>query len=503
MADQPQDRPVGADAGPLAGTPRPDAEAFTGGAARPRGRTGRLGRQGLTPHPTPAKIERTGPAAPPRSLATPPSTVTPPPTQATGVAGASAAQAPPKRGWRLEVFSSLRHRDYRYLWIGTVCSSAGMWIQQVTLGWLVYDMTGSSVLLGAVNGIRALPFLFTGPFAGVTADRVDRKKLMLYTQLVLTVTPFIMGVLVLSGQAEVWHVFVFTILTGIGWSFNQPVRQALVGSVVPRQDLPNAIALNSAAFNLTRIVGPAVGGLLILVFTAGGNFIVQGLAYMGVAFMIWRMHVPPNPPVPQGVSVLQSLREGARWVIQEPTVRVLMALAWVPAVFGMPYHSLMPIFAEDVLHVGPVGLGLLLAATGVGAFAGAMGVASANRAENRGRVLLISLACWGATLVGFSQISKTGSMPLSMLSLVITGLVQQTYMATNQTLLQIRIPNELRGRVMSLYMLNMGLQPLGAFFGGVLAHWIGAPDTVTVMGAMCVVLAGIVARLLPSLRRVE
>lgn len=425
-----------------------------------------------------------------------------PPSQAPAPATPSGATPPSPSRWS-GALVSLQHREYRYLWAGTVCSSAGQWIQQVTLGWLAYDLTGSSVLLGAVNGVRALPFLITGPFAGVIADRVDRKRLMLYTQLLLMATAFIMGILVLTGLVQVWHLFVFTVFTGIGWSFNQPVRQALVASVVPRRDLPNAIALSSAAFNLTRVVGPTLGGLLIVVFTAGGNFIFQGFAYVGVAFMIWQMRVPPDPPVPQGVSVLSSLKEGARWVWQEPTMRALMTLAWVPMVFGMSYHSLMPIFAEDVLQVGPGGLGLLLSATGVGAFAGAFGVAAANRTRHRGRLLLITLGAWGATLVLFSLVSTTGSMPLTMLTLVLTGVVQQTYMATNQTVLQIRIPNELRGRVMSLYMLNMGLQPLGAFVGGVMTHWITAPTTVAIMGALCLGLAAVVAWAVPALRQVE
>ena len=196
---------------------------------------------------------------------------------------------------RFQTFSSLRHLDFRYLCAGTFMMSAGQWIQQVTLGWLVYELTGNSVLLGALNGLRALPFLVTGPMAGVAADRMDRQKLMLRTQYLLIATAIVMGGLVVSGWLQVWHIFVFTLITGIGWTFSEPVRQSLIPSVVPKAELANAIALNSGGFNLMKIIGPALGGVMIALFGAGGNFFVQSAAYVGVLVMIYLMHVPPTP----------------------------------------------------------------------------------------------------------------------------------------------------------------------------------------------------------------
>ena len=187
---------------------------------------------------------------------------------------------------RFQTFSSLRHTDFRYLCSGTFMMSAGQWIQQVTLGWLVYDLTGNSMLLGSLNGLRALPFLVTGPMAGVAADRMDRKRLLLHTQWVLIVTAVLMGALVSSGLLHVWHVFVFTLITGIAWTFTEPVRQSMIPSLVPKEDLANAIALNSGGFNLMKIIGPALGGLMIALFGAGGNFFVQAVAYSGVLLMI-------------------------------------------------------------------------------------------------------------------------------------------------------------------------------------------------------------------------
>ena len=193
----------------------------------------------------------------------------------------TAVDPSPKR-FRLGTFSSLRHVNFRYLWLGTLCMSGGQWIQQVTLGWVLYDLTGSSVLLGLLNGLRAVPFLVASPIAGVAADRMDRKKLILVTQYALIMTTVAMGLLVASGFLEVWHLFAFTLMTGVIWAFVDPVRQTLVPALVPRQDLMNAVALNSAAFNLTKVIGPSLGGVLIVFSGAAGNFFVQSAAYLGV-----------------------------------------------------------------------------------------------------------------------------------------------------------------------------------------------------------------------------
>ena len=192
------------------------------------------------------------------------------------------------------IFAALHHRDYRLLWTGTLFMSAGQWIQQVTLGWLVYDLTGSSVLLGALNGLRALPFLIVGPISGVAADRMDRRKLLLVIQGLLLVSAFIMGLLVLSGDHEVWHIFVFSTITASIWAVNQPLRQTLVSNVVPPKDLMNAVALASLGFNMTKVLGPALGGVLIAYFGPSGNFFVQSAAYVCVLLAIYAMHVPAS-----------------------------------------------------------------------------------------------------------------------------------------------------------------------------------------------------------------
>jgi MFS transporter, DHA1 family, staphyloferrin A biosynthesis exporter len=403
--------------------------------------------------------------------------------------------------FRVQTFSSLRHLDFRYLCAGTFMMSAGQWIQQVTLGWLVYELTGNSVLLGALNGLRALPFLVTGPMAGVAADRMDRQKLMLRTQYVLIVTAVVMGGLVVSGLLQVWHIFVFTLITGVAWTFSEPVRQSLIPSVVPKQELANAIALNSGGFNLMKVIGPALGGLMIALFGAGGNFFVQSIAYGGVLVMIYLMHVPPTPAEARRSSALANLKEGFSYVWSTPAVLALMILAYVPRIFAVPYQTLMPVFQKDVLGVGPEGLGMLMAAPGVGAVLSVLMLASfANRFRRQGLLLVGSILILGFFLILFSQ---TTYFPLALVVLVAAGGFQMLFLASTNTMLQLIVPDELRGRVMSLYMLDRGLMPAGALFAGVVAHFIGAPSTVATMGAIVIVLTLVVAWRVPAIRSLE
>ena len=402
---------------------------------------------------------------------------------------------------RFQTFSSLRHLDYRYLWTGTMLMSAGQWIQQITLGWLLYDLTGSSVLLGALNGLRALPFLVSSPIAGVAADRMDRRKILINTQFVLLVTALGMGTLVASGLLQVWHLFLFTLITGAAWAFNEPVRQTLVPNLVPKEDLINAVALHSAGFNLTKVIGPALGGLLIALFGAAGNFFVQGLAYAGVLVTLYVMHVPPTPVQARQSSVVANLKEGFAYVWSTPTVLALMVADLVPRIFAVPYQALMPVFQKDVLGVGPEGLGMLMAAPGVGAVLSTLLLASiAHSFRRKGLLVLGGLISLGVFLILFS---RTTSFPLALVILVAVGGCQIMFMATVNAMVQMTVPDALRGRVMSLYMLDRGLMPAGSLMAGVTAHFIGAPATVSLMGLIVIVLAVLVAWRVPLIRRLK
>ena len=398
-------------------------------------------------------------------------------------------------------FSSLRNRDFRYLWAGTCFLSGGLWIQQVTLGWAIYEMTRSSILLGALNGLRFLPFLIFSPLAGVAADRTDRRRLMITTQWFVLATALGMGVVVSLELLEVWHLFAFTLVTGVVWSFSEPVRQALIPDVVPRADLMNAVALNSAAFNFTKIFGPSVGGVLIAVFGLAGNFYIQSATYLFVMWMIYRMNVPERVRDATGSSVLSNLREGIRYVWSEPVVFSILATAMVPRLFAMPYQALMPIFQKDVLQVGPEGLGMMMAAPGLGAMLVMLSVAHfANRVNRPGLLMIAALVLQGAFLILFALMR---TLPLALLTLVVVGGFQVLFMSVSNMVLHMTVPDELRGRVMSIYMLDRGITPAGALMAGVSAHFIGAPYTVVGMGAMVLALAAVVVAFLPSLRKVR
>jgi MFS family permease len=356
----------------------------------------------------------------------------------------------------------------------------------VTLGWLVYQMTGSGVALGAVNGARAIPLLFLGPLGGVAADRVDRKRLMLATQFFLAATAAIIATTIVAGQLQLWHLFTFSLLTGVAWAFNMPVRQSVVPNLVPERNLMNALALNSAGFNITRIAGPSLAGLMISALGPAENFYLQAFAYLCVSLTVAQIAIPRLPRTTHQGSVRQNLVDGARFVWRHGTLRLQMMLALVPVVIALPYSSLMPIFARDVLHRGPGGFGLMMAAPGLGAVLGTLTIASLANIRRKGVVMLGAIFMLGISLVAFSL---SRFFILSIVLLVGVGAAQMAYMTTNQTLLQLSIPDELRGRVMGIYMLNQGLLPVGTLFAGVLADVASAPMAVTLMGATVAALA--------------
>ena len=398
-------------------------------------------------------------------------------------------------------FSSLRNLDFRYLWAGTCFLSGGLWIQQVTVGWATYEMTRSSILLGAINGLRFVPFLIFSPLAGVAADRTDRRRLMITTQWFILATALGMGLVVSLELLEVWHLFAFTLVTGVVWSFSEPVRQALIPDVVPREELMNAVALNSAAFNFTKIIGPSVGGVLIVLFGLAGNFYIQSATYLFVMWMIYRMKVPERVREASASSVLSNLREGIRYVWSDPLTFAVMATAMVPRLFAMPYQALLPIFQKDVLQVGPDGLGLMMAAPGLGAMLAMLSIAHfASRVNRPGLLMIAGLVMQGAFLILFAFMR---TLPMALLMLVVVGSFQVMFMSVSNMVLHMTVPDRLRGRVMSIYMLDRGITPAGALLAGISAHFIGAPFTVVAMGAIVLVLAAVVVAFLPSLRKVR
>ena len=400
-----------------------------------------------------------------------------------------------------QTFISLQHGSFRTLWVGILFMSAGAWVQQVTVGWLLYDLTGSAVLLGALNGLRALPYLVLGLFTGVIIDRVDRRKFLLLIQPFMIAATFAMGVLIVTERIEVWQLFVFVLISGIAWSISQPLRQVMVPSLVPKKHLTNALSLTSMGHNINKILGPALGGILIAAVGAGGNFFVQSVAYTGVLFMVFTLRLPKEQVQARKSTAVSQIKEGLKYVRSKPALLAVISTALVPPIFGMPYMSLMPIFQKDVLGVGPEELGLLLAAPGIGALISLSTLATfGDRIRRKGIFLLGGIGFFGVSIFLFS---RTPSYPLALLPLVGAGFFQLTYLTMSYTMIQLLTPDELRGRVMSLYFLNRGLGPIGSLMAGVLADVLGAPITVTIMSSVVVLLAVILAWRVPVIPQVE
>jgi MFS family permease len=382
-------------------------------------------------------------------------------------------------------FRSLKYRDFRLLWTSTLFTSAGQWFQQITVGWLVWDLTHNAFLLGSVNGFRALPLLLLAPVGGVAADRVDRKWLLQSTAVFAFFSSATMAAVIFSGHLQVWHLFAFTLLTGVVWAFNNPVRQSVVPNLVPKHELMNALALQSAGFNITRILGPALAGVILAHLGGGENFSLQTLAYVGVFMMVVPMVVPPTTRA-ASASIRANLSEGLKYVWSHRTLRTQLTLAFVPTILAFPYLALMPIFATDVYGKEASAFGIMGSAVGVGAVIGTLTLATLSNIERRGMLLMAAILVLGFGLVAFSQ---SRSFELGLVLLAVIGAAQMVYLTTNQTILQLIVPDELRGRVMGIYMLSQGMMPLGGLIGGGLASLMSAPTAVLIMGSLVCMIA--------------
>ncbi len=370
-------------------------------------------------------------------------------------------------------------------------------MQSVAQAWLVYSMTKSALLLGTVGFASQIPVFLFAPFGGITADRVNRQRLVIATQTCSMILAGILAWLTLSGRVHVWHIFLLAGLLGVVNAFDIPGRQAFLIDMVGKEDLMNAIALNSSMFNGARVVGPAIAGILVARIGEGWCFAANSLSYIAVLIGLLLMNVRSVPRI-SNRSPIEDIIEGFRWVNRTKIIRSLLFLIGLVSLVGMPYTVLMPVFADKILHGGARGLGILMGATGVGALFGALTLAAKTGIKGLGRWVTITCATLGISLFLFSF---STSFWLSAAFLLPCGYSMMLQMACSNTLIQTIVPDHLRGRVMSLYsMMFMGMAPFGAFFGGALANRIGAPMTVAVGGIACVLGAIWFGRALPALR---
>ncbi|MFY9741854.1 MAG: MFS transporter [Candidatus Sulfotelmatobacter sp.] len=402
--------------------------------------------------------------------------------------------------WRL-VVRALRHRNYRLFFGGQGISLIGTWMTRVATGWLVYRLTGSAFLLGLVSFAGQIPVLFLGPFAGVWVDRWNRHRVLLVTQTLSMLQSFGLAALALAKIITVNEVILLNLFQGAVNAFDMPARQAFVIEMVEQpEDLGNAIALNSSLVNAARLIGPSIAGIIIALVGEGYCFLVDGGSYLAVIASLLAMVVTVRQRERVHGSVLSELSEGWSYIRGfRPIWWILLLLALISLV-GMPYTTLMPIFAGRILHGGAHTLGFLMGATGVGALIGAVRLAARRSVLGLGRVIPMTAAGFGASLIAFSL---SRHQWLSMLLLVVTGFCFMQQMASSNTILQTIVEDKKRGRVMSFYsMAFQGVAPFGSLIAGAAASRIGAPLTLMIGGAICIVGAGVFASQLPVLRRI-
>jgi len=393
---------------------------------------------------------------------------------------------------------AFRHRNYQLFFGGQLISLTGTWMQAVAESWLIFRLTGSSALLGTTSFLTLVPVFLFATIGGTVADRRHRHHIILTTQTAAMLLTFVLAALTLSGRVQVWHVFVLATCLGVVNAFDIPARQAFIVEMVGREDLSNAIALNSTMVNGARIVGPAIAGVVVALVGEGWCFLLNAVSYIAVITGLLLMRVPPRPRPAARNSALRETLEGFQFVARTAPVRALLLLLGVVSFAGMPYSVLMPIFAESILVSGSKGLGLLMAASGLGSLGGAVALATRSGVRGLGRWVAIATACFGGALIAFSF---SRSFWLSAAMLVPVGAAMIVEMAASNTLIQAMVPNVLRGRVMAVYsMMFMGMAPFGALFAGWLAERIGAPYTVALGGSICVVAAAIFSFHLPALR---
>jgi predicted MFS family arabinose efflux permease len=377
----------------------------------------------------------------------------------------------------------LRHRDYRLFFFGQLVSLVGTWMQNVGQAWLVYQLTHKASMLGLVSFAGFAPAFFLSFLGGMAADRWDARRIVIFTQAGMLVQAGLLAALTLTGHVRIWEVLVLSAVLGVMTAFDVPARQVLVARTVPREELANAIALNSSIFHGSRVFGPALAGLTVAAFGEGHCFAINAFSYLAALAGLLAMHLRPLSDRPPHPPVLEHLGEGFRYVYRDRTARHLFALLAAICMIGMPYTVLLPVMADQVLHVGARGLGWLMGAGGIGATTAALLLASRRQTAGLQRIMILATLGLGLAMIGFSA---SRHFALSLLLIGPVGLGMVFHMTSNNTLIQVRVPDALRGRVMALHTtIFMGAMPLGVLVAGHVADRIGAPLTMAGGGFGC------------------
>ena len=396
-------------------------------------------------------------------------------------------------------FSSLESRDYRYYWLSMMASSAAMQMQLVVRGIQVLRLTNSAGDLGLVSLSAGVPILLLSPFAGVIADRVDKRQLLITTQALFSMATLAIAILIAVDVIQLWHLIVAAIINGVTFSFNMPGRQAMIPNLVEQRYLMNAVALNSGAQNLNRVLGSALGGIFVAIIDISGVYFFMFACSIASTIFLFFIPSVRKPARDRKETIFSDLIDGARYVQTRPALLGLLTMAIIPILFGMPYILLMPIFATDVLDAGDAGNGYLLAATGAGALVGSILVAMLSDFKHKGWLLLGGAIGFGAFLALFGA---SHNFWLSWTFLLGVGLCSSTYMAANNSLMLLLSEDRVRGRIMSLYMMTIGIFPIAVYPAGILIDRLDNPGLVVGAGGLIIVVFALgIAVLRPALRK--
>ncbi|MDE2900770.1 MAG: MFS transporter [Chloroflexota bacterium] len=397
---------------------------------------------------------------------------------------------------------SLRYRNFRLLWTTTIFSSSARWVQQVSLGWLAFDLTDSAALLGVLLFVYQAPTFAMSPLIGVMVDRVDRRKLFIISQVTMAMVAALLAVDIATGTVEVWHLYIFALISGFESAIIHVVRQVIIPAVVPRDELLNAISLNSAANTVTRIAGPFLAGLLIVALGVEANFFIQAalLACVAVAAFPLQLRAPETDTDEQaaGVSIRDDIAVALRFIWGIGVLRLLFAVEFLMLFLASPFTSFLPVWAENVLSLDADGLGALYAAAGIGSLLGALLLAAAGNVRRKGVLMLIAGVALGLAFLGLGSSSL---LIVSMVLLAVMGATDAIASAINLTLVQSRVPDGLQGRVMSIFNMGHALIATGALIMGVIVDAIGIQAMTLGLGAIVAVLAVFALAALPTLRR--
>ena len=385
--------------------------------------------------------------------------------------------------------NSLRHRNFRLLFFGTSLSQMGDFIQAMAQSWLVWTLTGSPFLLGVVGFCQALPRLLLGAVGGAIVDRVERRRLLLSTQISAMAQAFIFWALVYFETIQFWHVIVLVLFLGTVNTVNQTARHSLINNLVPREDLMNAIALNSSMANLAKIIGPSIGGVLISMIGVAGCLFVNAVSFLTIIATLVVMEIPTlRVKTKDEAPFWQEVTDGYQFLRGQRRLFSIILLTYGVALVGTPYTRFLPVFATDVLHAGPSTFGLLLAAPGIGAVISGVGIASLTRLRRRTHFVAMSVYAFSLFLILFSF---SRSLPLSMLFLMLVGASNIAIRAVANTVVQTETPPELLGRMLSLFFMDKGLWSFGTLFIGSIAHVVGTPKAIAISGLCCALAASL------------